>query len=410
MKTHIIGIKELHQVRDANQAVRGKDFDELPSIEEAYLTIEDDKIVDFGKMDDFPTGEMQHAIDAAGGHVFPSYVDSHTHLVFAKTREQEFLYRLQGLSYQEIAERGGGILNSAAALAQMSEDALAEAAWQRLLEAMHSGTGAIEIKSGYGLSLEAELKMLRVIKRLQEAAPIPVKATFLGAHAFPKEYKEKPDAYVDLIIKEMLPNIAKENLASYIDVFCEKGYFNLEQTLKIIEAGAKYGLKPKVHVNQFNILGAIPEIIKAGAVSVDHLEVVDEKDVEALAHSNCIATLLPACSFFLGIPYAPAKELAAAGAAVALASDFNPGSSPTSNMEFVLSLACIKQKLLPAQAFNAVTINAAAAMELEDQLGTIQKGKLANFIITKPRNSIAQIPYAFAESSISKVFVNGKQQ
>lgn len=409
MKTHIIRIAELHGIREAStKMLKGKEMAELPSIKDAYISIEDGKITDFGQMQDFPFTEMQYAIDAKGGHVLPSFVDSHTHLVFAKSRETEFVDRIKGLTYQEIAAKGGGILNSAKALANLSEEELGEAAWQRLINVMKTGTGAIEIKSGYGLSLESELKMLRVVKRLKEAAPIPIKATFLGAHAFPAEFKEDKEAYIKLIIKEMLPAIAAEGLADYVDAFCEEGYFSLAQTLEIVEAADKYGLKPKIHVNQFNRMNAIPDLIKAGAISLDHLEVMDEADIEALKGSDCMATLLPGCSFFLGIPFGPARELIDRNVAVSLASDFNPGSCPTGNLEFIMSLACIKQRLLPEEAINALTINAAKAIELEDDLGSICKGKTANLIITKEIPNLATMPYFYGESSIQQVIANGK--
>jgi imidazolonepropionase len=346
-------------------------------------------------------------IDAAGGFVLPAFVDSHTHLVFAAPREQEFVQRIQGMSYQEIAQKGGGILNSARRLSTCSEEQLLEDAFARLQEVISYGTGAIEIKSGYGLSVESELKMLRVIRRLKEISPIPIKASFLGAHAMPMEYKENRNAYIHQILDEMLPRIADEDLADYIDVFCEKGFYSTEETDLILNVGAKYGLKPKIHCNQFNSMGGIETAIKYNAVSVDHLEVLNDEEIEALANSNTIATLLPTAPFFLNDDhFPPARKLVESKVAIALASDFNPGTSPSGNMQFVLSLACIKLRLTPEEAFNAATINAAYALEMEGELGSISKGKKANLMITVPMPSLAFMPYYFGVNLVKRMILS----
>lgn len=397
--------------QEAPNFLRGKDMEKLPMVENAYLAIEDGKISDYGSMDDLngvTDWRNLEIIDADGRFVIPAWCDSHTHLVYAASRELEFEDRIKGMTYEEIANRGGGILNSAEKLKDMSEDELFENALPRLQAAMEAGTAAIEIKSGYGLSTETELKMLRVIKRLKTECDISIKATFLGAHAVPANLKGQKDKYVDLIINEMIPAVAKEKLADYIDAFCEDGYFDLEDTMRIVEAGAKYGMKSKIHVNQFNALGAIPELVKAGAVSVDHLEVLGDGDTEALSNSDTIATALPLCSLFLSIPYTPAVELMSADAIVALATDYNPGSAPSSNMAMAVSLACIKMKMTPNQAINAATINGAAAMELSETHGTITPGKNANIIITTPCEHLSFLPYSFGKPAIDAVIVNGK--
>lgn len=384
---------------------------ELEILEEAFLAVENGKIAGFGPMRDWEgisDWNGLEIIDAEGQFVLPAFCDSHTHLVFAKTREAEFVDRIKGLSYEDIAKRGGGILNSAKATQNASEDELFESAMHRLHQVILMGTGAIEIKSGYGLSLEAELKMLRVIERIKKTSPIPVKATFLGAHAYPKEYKENKEAYLKLIIDEMLPAVASEKLADYVDVFCEKNYFGLEETQRILEAAAKYDLRPKVHVNQFNAMGGIKLCVEQNAVSVDHLEVLNSEDLTALQNSNCIPVALPSCSFFLGLPYTPAREIIGSNLGLALASDYNPGSTPSGNLQFVFSLACIKMGLLPAEALNALTINAAHAMELQDQLGSISIGMDANLILTKKIPSINYIPYSFGENLVEQRIINGK--
>jgi imidazolonepropionase len=411
MKLLIKNIKELIQVEETPQVnVAGEAMNTLPTIKNAFIAIEDGIIVDFGTMEELAIADWSdlEVIDAEGKMVFPSWCDSHTHLVFAAPRESEFVDRINGLTYEEIAASGGGILNSAKKLANATEDQLFNDALIRLNEIAKLGTGAVEIKSGYGLSVEAELKMLRVIKRLKEASPITIKATFLGAHAIPAEYKPKREEYIDLIINKMLPQIHEEGLADYIDVFCETNYYTPEETDKILAAGAKYGLTPKIHVNQFTTIGGIQSGIKNNALSVDHLEVMNDKDIEDLKNSNTIPTLLPSCSFFLTIPYAPAKELIEKGLPIALASDYNPGSTPSGNMNFVVSLACINMKLNPEQAINAATINGAYAMGLNETHGSIAKGKKANFYITKKISSYAFLPYSFGTNCIETVILNGK--
>jgi imidazolonepropionase len=407
-----INIKSLLQTRtQPTFVVKGRDMKNLPCIDNAWMSMKDGMIEDFGLMKDFQSDAFAQyeVVDVEGRYILPSWVDSHTHLVFAEWRNQEFEDRINGMTYHEIAERGGGILNSARKLNDLSEEELYESAFARLKDLIAHGTGAIEIKSGYGLNLDAELKMLRVIQRLKTHSPIPIKATFLGAHAFPESFKEKQDAYVDEIVNAMLPEVAKSNLADYIDAFCEKGYFSVDQTDKILNAAANYGLKPKVHVNQFNAIGGVKMSVANKAVSVDHLEVMNEEDMNALKDSSTIAVALPSCSFFLEIPYTPVKELMENDIAVALATDFNPGSTPSGNMNFVFSLACIKMKMTPQQAINAMTINAAAALEISDRLGAIAKGYIANFMITKPINSISFLPYAFGDNHIESVYIKGQK-
>ncbi|HAP70325.1 MAG TPA: imidazolonepropionase, partial [Flavobacteriales bacterium] len=377
-----------------------------PSIDNAWVLVKHGIIKDYGSMESCPE-DPKAVIDASGKLVLPAWCDSHTHLVFADTREDEFVGRIKGLSYQEIAAAGGGILNSAKKLASKSESELIASATERLNEIMRLGTGAVEIKSGYGLSVEGELKMLRVIKHLKENHPLTIKATFLGAHAIPTEHKQNREEYIRLIIEEMLPVIAEEGLADYIDVFCETNYYTPEETSRILEAGINYGLKPKIHVNQFTSIGGIQVGIKNNSISVDHLEVMTEQDKKDLNASNVIPTALPSCSFFLGIPYAPAREMIEAGLPLCLATDYNPGSTPSGNIPFVLSLACLRMKLLPEEAINAVTMNGACAMELQNELGSITKGKRANLIITKPINSINNIPYSFGSNLIDQVIIDG---
>ena len=411
MKVVIKNIAELVQVEDhIQEKVSGASMKKLGTIKDAFLCMEDGIITDFGPMenwkgiDDWNNTEV---IDADGGMVFPSWVDSHSHLIFAGTREGEFVDRINGMSYEEIANRGGGILNSAKKLSQTNEDELYEQAAIRLKELIKMGTGALEIKSGYGLSTESELKMLRVIKRLKNTFPITIKSTFLGAHALPVQFKNNKKDYLKLIEEEMLPKIAKEGLADYIDVFCEKGYFSVEDMERIVNAGKHYGLIPKVHVNQFNIIGGVPSAVKLGALSVDHLEVVNQEDIDALKNSTTMPTLLPSCSFFLNIPYAPAREMMSEGLPVCLASDYNPGSTPSGNMNFVLSLACIQMKMNPEEAINAATINGAYAMGISKSEGSIAKGKKGNIFITKQIPSYAFLPYNFGHNTIKKVFING---
>ncbi len=397
--------------KDDVRYLRGKEMDSLPIIEDAFLAIEDGAIALFGSMDEWggiTDWRNLEVIDAEGRYVLPAWCDSHTHLVFAASRELEFEDRIKGLTYEEIAARGGGILNSADKLGGMSEDELYDKAIPRLESAMLSGTGAIEIKSGYGLSKESELKMLRVIKRLRESSELTIKSTFLGAHAIPANYKGNQSDYVSLIVDEILPEVAENNLADYIDVFCEKRYFTVEETLKIVEAGAKFGLKSKIHVNQFNSLDAIPKLVSKGVLSVDHLEVLKDSDLAALADSNTIATALPLCSLFLSIPYTPLRKLIDCDVIAAIATDFNPGSAPSSNMSLAVSLACIKMNLTPHEAINAATINGAAAMEVSDVLGSITEGKKANLIISEKCEHLSYLPYSFGAPAIDGMIVNGK--
>lgn len=403
-------IKALYQTySETKKALRNSDMGQCPHIEHAFLLTEGDKIVDFGEMQNLPSAykTISSQVDLTGKMVLPTYVDSHTHLVFAASRESEFEDRINGLTYEEIALRGGGILNSAKKLANKSEDELFIDARQRLINLVKMGTGAIEIKSGYGLSYEAELKILRVAKRLKAENIIPIKSTFLGAHAIPVNYKGNREGYIKMLLEDVLPVIKEENLAEYIDVFCEKNYFTVEETEQILKAGIDAGLKPKIHVNQFNAFGGVQAGVKYKAVSVDHLEEMNEEDFETLRNSETIATALPSCSFFLSIPFAPVKQMIEEGLAVSLASDFNPGSTPSGNLSFVYSLACIKQKLTPQQGLNALTVNAAFALEVEDTLGSITKGKQASFMITKPIPSLAYIPYSFGENQIETVVING---
>jgi len=409
MRTLIRNIKNLLLANDkAPSLVKGADLKNLPQLSDAFVLIEDDKISDWGAMANCPTFNPDQTIDATGAFVLPTWCDSHTHLVFAATREGEFIDKIQGLSYQEIARKGGGILNSAQRLQNTPHELLLESAYQRLIEVKNYGTGAIEIKSGYGLTLEAELKMLRVIRDLKTKTKIPIKATFLGAHALPLAYKENRTGYIDLIINKMLPQIADEGLADYIDVFCEKVAFSVAETEQIMEAGAKYGLKPKIHTNQFNCMGGIQASVKHKAISVDHLEVINEEEIACLLASDTMATLLPSAPFFINDHYPQARKMIDAGMAVALASDYNPGSTPSGKIPFVLSLACIKMKMLPEEAIQAATLNGAYAMEESHRLGSISKGKLANLIITKPMDSVAYMPYAFGSDWIDKVMIAGE--
>ena len=408
-KILIKNIKGLVQAGENIPAVRkGSQMQELDVMEDAYLALEDSEVIGYGLMKDWEgiiDWRDVEIIDAEGCFVLPAFIDSHTHAVFAKTREEEFVDRIHGLSYEEIAAKGGGILNSARKLAALSEDELYEAAKIRVEKIIQSGTGALEIKSGYGLSLEGELKMLRVIKRLKENMPISIKATFLGAHAYPVEFKENKRGYIDLLIDEMLPIIQKENLADYIDVFCERNYFSVDEMEEILKAGIAIGLKPKVHVNQFSILGGVKKAIELGAISVDHLEEIDDQDLESLKNSTSIPTLLPGCSHFLSIPYGDARRIITAGLPLALASDFNPGSSPNYHLMTILSLACVKQKMTPEEAINALTINAAAAVELSDTHGKIALGRRSPILMTKEIPSLAYLAYAFGEDHVQRIFL-----
>lgn len=406
----ITNIKQLVGVHAPATPLSGAALAHLPIIDDAFLVIEHHHILDFGPMVDIPVAYRQlPAVDADGATVLPSWCDSHTHLVFAAYREGEFIDKIKGLSYADIAAKGGGILNSAQKLADTSEEDLFHMAWQRLQALIRLGTGAIEIKSGYGLSVEGELKMLRVIKQLKAESPIPVKATFLGAHTYPVAYKENHQGYIDLIVNEMLPVIAAEQLADYIDVFCESGFFSPAEMMTICKAGIAHGLTPKLHVNQLNSIGGIAAAIELNALSVDHLETMTEQDIQLMAtHPNLIGTLLPTAAFFLRMPFQPARQLIDAGSAIALASDFNPGSSPSGNMNLVVAMSCIQMKMLPEEAINAATINGAFAMELNDVVGSIAIGKKANLIFTKPIPSLAFLPYAFGSNLIDKVMVNGE--
>lgn len=409
MSILIINIKELLQVRYTNVTiVKGSDMKMLPTLKNAYLLIEHDTIVEFGPMDEYPGYEVDEIIDATGKIVLPAWCDSHTHIVYAGDRSQEFADRINGLSYEEIAERGGGILNSAETLQNTSEDDLFEQSLKRLNAVIKLGTGAIEIKSGYGLNLEAELKILRVIKRLNKVSKAKIKATFLGAHAVPKEFKDHKSAFVDHVINDMIPEVCKEHLAEYIDVFCEVGYFSLEDTERILKAGTEHGLIPKIHVNQFNVMGGVALGVKYNALSVDHLEELSDDDIEALKYSKTIPVALPSCSYFLSIPYTPARILIDSGLPLAIATDYNPGSTPSGNMNFVVSTACIKMKLTPEEAINAATINGAYAMGVSNQYGSVCRGKKANLIITKEISSYNYIPYAFGDNLIDKVIINGQ--
>ena len=415
MPTQVItNIKQLVNVREQTHILRGAELAELPLIENAYLIIEDGIIAAYGEMQNLKKSH-QSTVNCLQSTVLPCWCDSHTHIVFSGSRENEFVDKIKGLSYAEIAGKGGGILNSAKKLNHTSEDELFIQAWNRLEEVSKLGTGAIEIKSGYGLSVEGELKMLRVIKKLKERSSLSIKSTFLGAHTYPIEFKENHQGYIDLIINEMLPVIAKEKLADYIDVFCENGFFSPEEMETICHAGMQYGLKPKLHVNQLNSIGGIETGIKLNALSLDHLETLNELEISLLSNSSPkgggwegACTLLPTAAFFLRMPLQPARKLIDAGCAVALASDYNPGSSPSGNMNFVVALSCIQMKMLPEEAINAATINGAYAMELGNELGSITVGKKANLIFTKLIPSLAYLPYSFGNNLIDKVMIGGE--
>lgn len=409
MKILITNIKELLQVRE-NQVdlVAGSAMKELPKLENAYVLIENDTIADYGSMEHCPHISADQVIDATGKTVLPTWIDSHTHIVYAGNRELEFVDRINGLSYEEIFNRGGGILNSAKKLQECSEEELYAQSKARLEEVMQQGTGAVEIKSGYGLTLESELKMLRVIKKLAQDYPIEIKSTFLGAHAFPLEYKDNHEGYIDLLVNEMIPTVAKEGLADYVDAFLETGYFSVEETERIMTAGREHGLTAKIHVNQFTAIGGIKACVDHEALSVDHLEIITDEDIEVLKNSKTMPVALPTCSYFISIPYTPARKMIEAGLPLALASDFNPGTTPSGNMNFVVATACIKMRMTPEEAINAATINGAYAMGLEKEYGSITIGKKASLIITKPLNSFYEIPYAFGSNLIDQVILKGK--
>lgn len=409
----IYNIKELCGVlEDGSLLKAGAEMSQLTRIKNAFLYIKDDIIADYGAMDSAEyqsyLASEKDTVDANGGLVLPAFCDSHTHLVYANSRELEFCDKIKGLSYEEIAKRGGGILNSAKATAAASEDELYESAMQRLNEIMYMGTGAVEIKSGYGLSTESELKMLRVIRRLKENSPLTIKSNFLGAHGIPMEYRGHQEDYVDLVINEMIPLVAAEDLADFIDVFCDKGFFTCEDTERILMAGIKYGMRPKIHANEMAVSGGVQVGVKYGAISVDHLEQMGAEEIESLIGSDTMPTVLPGCAFFLNLPLSPVRDMINAGLPVAMASDFNPGTSPSGNMQFVLSCACIRYKMSPEEALNATTLNTAYAMGVSEELGSITKGKIANVIITKPMTQLEFMPYYYGANKVEKVIIKGK--
>ncbi|RXQ93963.1 imidazolonepropionase [Ancylomarina salipaludis] len=415
MKLLIKNIKRLVQVEDEPRRwVAGADMAKLNCIDDAFLLIDEGKIEDFGSMsampdfDEMEGADVMQEIDATGRMVFPSFCDSHTHLVYAGSREIEYTDKIKGLSYEEIAKRGGGILNSAKRMHEATEDELYESAMERIHEIISLGTGAVEIKSGYGLTVEDELKMLRVIKRLKETTPLTIKSSFLGAHAVPADYRGRQGEYVDMVINEMIPLVAAEDLADYIDVFCDKGFFTVEETDRILNAGMKHGMRPKIHANELDYSGGIQVGVKYNALSVDHLEFVGEAEIEALKGSETMPTVLPGAAFFLNMVCSPVRKMMEAGLPVALASDFNPGSSPSGNMKFILSLACINYKMLPEEAINATTINSAYAMGVQDEVGSIARGKIANVFITKEIPSIEFMPYAYGSNLVDTVILNGQ--
>ena len=416
MKTLILNIKQLVQTElSPRKWVAGKDMARLGILENAYLLVEEDKIAGFGKMEDlnreavYAGGDIVKEIDATGRLVMPSYCDSHTHLVYAGSREIEYIDKIRGLSYEEIAKRGGGILNSCERIRKASEEELFDAAYDRIQEIAGFGTGAVEIKSGYGLDTESELKMLRVIRRLKADTPLLIKSTFLGAHAVPLEYKGRQTEYVDLIINEMIPMVAAEELADYIDVFCDKGFFTVEDTDRMLNAGMKYGLRAKIHANELDYSGGVQVGVKYNAISVDHLECMGEEEIACLLESETMPPVLPGAAFFLNMPYSPVRKMIQAGLPVALASDYNPGSSPSGNMKFIMSLGCINYKMLPEEVINATTLNSAYAMGVEEEVGSIAVGKLANFYITTPISGIEYLPYAYTADLIEAIFLKGEQ-
>lgn len=403
----IRNIKGLVQVRDQNSGpVKGSAMAQLPILENSYLAIHNGFIEQYGSMTELPdSAKGKTELDASGRFVFPSFVDSHTHLIFAASREEEFVMKIKGSTYEEIAAKGGGILNSAKKLQQASEDELFDRALMRVNEIIRTGTGAVEIKSGYGLTTKDELKMLRVARRIGKESPLTVKTTFLGAHAVPKD--KTREQYIELILKEMIPAVAEEKLADYIDVFCEQGFFSQEETERIAAEGKKYGMKPRLHANQLHRSGGVQAGINTGALSVDHLENIGDEEIESLKNSAVMPTALPGAAFFLGLPFPPARKILDAGLPLAIASDYNPGSAPSGNMPLIVSLACIKMKMTPEEAINASTINTAVALELNKTHGSITKGKVANVFITKPLSSVAYLPYAFGSNCIDQVILRG---
>lgn len=408
MRTEFIHCKALVNVRAEHKLLRGAELSVLPQLPDAWLAVEEGRITDYGPMSAYQPVPGATVVDARDRYLLPAWCDSHTHLVFAASREEEFVDKIRGMSYAEIAARGGGILNSARRLNAMSEDELFERSLERLHRVARLGTGAIEIKSGYGLSTEGELKMLRVIRRLKSVSPLLIRATFLGAHTYPEKYRDDHEGYLREIETEMLPAIAAEGLADYIDVFCEKGFFSPEETERLLRAGQTYGLTPKIHANQLHLSGGVQTGVRCGALSVDHLETMDADAIAALAGSGTIGTLLPTAAFFLRMPFQPARQLIDAGCAIALASDFNPGSSPSGNMNLVVSMSCIQMRMLPEEAINAATLNGAYAMGLENEAGSITRGKRANLLLTRPMPSLAYLPYAFGENPVEAVMAGGR--
>lgn len=409
----IKNIKELIQIEEKPVLYKaGKQMQDLQTLKNAWLLIKNDTIHDFGEMQHL-SAEAQKAtqtIDAENKMVFPCFCDSHTHIVYAGSREIEYVDKIKGLSYEEIAKRGGGILNSTKRLSQASEEELFQSAWERLEEIKQYGTGAVEIKSGYGLNLQDELKMLRVIRQLKEKSPLNIKSTFLGAHAVPADYKNRQNEYVDLIINEMIPIVASEDLADYIDVFCDKGFFTVEETDRILLAGVKHGLRPKIHANELDFSGGVQVGVKYNALSVDHLEYIGEEEITCLLNSGTMPTVLPGAAFFLGLPYSPVRKMMEAGLPIAMASDYNPGSSPSGNMQLILSFACVNYRMTPEEAINATTINSAYAMDCSETLGSIARGKTANVFITKPIPTYEFMPYAYGSNKVEQVILNGKLQ
>lgn len=409
----IVNIQELVGIEEEGKLLkRGAEMSEAGRIKNAFLLTKGKKIVDYGAMDSPECKryleENHRVIDVRGSLVMPAFCDSHTHLVYANSRELEFVDKIRGLSYEEIAKRGGGILNSAKATAATSEDELYDMAMLRLNEIMRYGTGAVEIKSGYGLTTESELKLLRVIRRLKESSPLTIKSNFLGAHGIPLEYRGHQEDYVDLVINEMIPLVASEDLADFIDVFCDKGFFTCEDTERILMAGIKYGMRPKIHANEMAVSGGVQVGVKYGAISVDHLEQMGKEEIECLKDTDTMPTILPGCAFFLNLPLSPARDMINAGLPVAMASDFNPGTSPSGNMQLVLSLASIRYRLTPEEGLNATTLNTAYAMGVSDQLGSITRGKIANLIVTEPMTQLEYMPYYFGVNKVAKMILNGK--
>lgn len=401
----IVGLDEDRRVR-----AFGKNMDYVQMLDDAWLVAEDGRIADYGVMATVPSEEaFDRVVDAEGGMLFPSFCDSHTHLVYAGSREQEFVDKIHGLSYEEIARRGGGILNSADRLHEASEDELYAQAMERVREVALKGTGAVEIKTGYGLTVEDELKMVRVIRRIKESVPLEVKVTFLGAHAVGRAYQGRQEEYVDLVCRDMIPRVAQEGVVDFIDVFCDKGFFTIEQTRRILEVGYKHSLTPKIHANELDFSGGVQLGVEMGALSVDHLECSGKAEIEALKDSDTIATLLPGAAFFLGMSYPPARDMIAANLGVALASDYNPGSSPSGDMRMVMALAATQMRMTPNEALNAATINGAYAMRLSREYGSIVRGKVANFFLTKPMSSPEFFVYAYTTPLISRVFLRGEE-